>query len=389
MAAVSVSASDVLLRQISAFHCSTSDHAASTKNTPSRCISSLVLISTNRNSYDAPKKESHGINPLWPSCNAVPPVRCGGHSVSHIESREDQSTDRVLYRRVTDVVTATRVTTGGDFVRVMGPGIDKPSTIGRVLAVDEFFLAPPSCSSLSQAAETLSPAGAAGGAAAEGPLEYLVYYLQESSSGLATGGVDDEGGSGGAEDDDGDGAYDERQPRHGVQIHLASTMRLVPPAQPVGGGGTAPGVLTRITHVKEAASVPRFSIADCAPAPAPAAGGGHASGAAADPPAPGVVSPGHGEKLGGRRGRGAGEGFVRVVAGECNGVKSPPPLTDFLVLDVDMRPGCTADLPLPPACQALVYVIEVPTRARAPPFLSSLCFPSASLPRLPAKEASD
>lgn len=49
---------------------------------------------------------------------------------------------------------------------------------------------------------------------------------------------------------------------------------------------------------------------------------------------------------------------IRVVAGSYGGVTIPPPLSDFLLLDVRIRSGLEAELDLPGQLASMVYLLE-------------------------------
>jgi len=49
---------------------------------------------------------------------------------------------------------------------------------------------------------------------------------------------------------------------------------------------------------------------------------------------------------------------IRVVAGNYGGIAVPPPLSDFLLLDVRIRSGMDAELDLPGQLASVVYLLE-------------------------------
>jgi hypothetical protein len=131
-------------------------------------------------------------------------------------------------------------------------------------------------------------------------LESVIYYCYEPSSASLE-------------------EFEGFQPRHGVHLYLRSNMRSMNEA--ASSGRTEPcvvetsGSLVRpvIDHVRDASSIEPTTV--------------------------------HGAS-------------VRVIAGSFGGVSAGPPLQDFVMLDVQMRPGSEMSLPLDPSFGVLIYILE-------------------------------
>eukprot|EP00850_Spirogloea_muscicola_P019532 SM000193S05156 [mRNA] locus=s193:75445:77910:+ [translate_table: standard] len=222
----------------------------------------------------------------------------------------------------------------------MGPGGGAHPGFGRLLALDEFFVAP------SSGAIPLPPPRA--------PLESLVYYLEDDDASCGGG-----GGAWPAEEDDDNNPHwqAEVQVRHGVQLYLESALAMdaVVAASASGRPPTGPalGGMVAISHVREAGHVPELHLDELGCRTSTGSGGdGGGLASSSDP----TRAAGHDVQ---NRPEGAGGGaMVRVVAGDCCGVAAPPPLTEFVLLDVRMRPGSVVHLPVPASYAALVYILE-------------------------------
>eukprot|EP00850_Spirogloea_muscicola_P014335 SM000102S09193 [mRNA] locus=s102:111032:112820:- [translate_table: standard] len=211
--------------------------------------------------------------------------------------------------------------------------------LGRLLALDEFFVAP--CSG----AIPLPPPRA--------PLESLVYYLEDDDA--SCGG---DGAWPAEEDNENPHGQAEVQVRHGVQLYLESELAMDAMVAASASGrpltGPALGGVVAISHVREAGHVPELQLDELGCRASTGSGGDGGGGLASwsDP----TLAAGNGVE---DRPEGAGGGaMVRVVAGNCCGVAAPPPLTDFVLLDVRMRPGSVVHLPVPASYAALVYILE-------------------------------
>lgn len=135
-------------------------------------------------------------------------------------------------------------------------------------------------------------------------LESVTYYCDESSSSLELGDF---------------GEVEGLQPRHGVHLYLKSNMRSMSQEGSSRGescvvetGGSL--VFPVVDHVRDAASIAPTTVDDVA--------------------------------------------VVRVVAGTFANVSAGPPLHDFVMLDVQMRPGSEMSLPLDPSFGVLIYILE-------------------------------
>ena len=162
-----------------------------------------------------------------------------------------------------------------------------PAGIGPLLTLDEFFVAP-SRGALPFPTEP------------DTPMESLLYYLEPRAN------EEEEEG----EEDEADESY--LQPKHGIQIHLSSTLKL--PRNPRGETSeVAAGAFFAITHVREYSDLPVVLLGDLTDAKQPR----HQKNADGS--------------SNGKTGRTGAEGAtVRVVAGDLGGVMSPPPLTNFV-----------------------------------------------------------
>jgi len=109
------------------------------------------------------------------------------------------------------------------------------------------------------------------------------------------------------------------RPRHGVHLYFKSSMRSMNQVASsetdsfvVEAGGSL--VVPVIDHVRDASSIVATTVGD---------------GAA-----------------------------VRVIAGSFGNVSIGPPLQDFVMLDVQMRPGSEMSLPLDPSFGVVIYILE-------------------------------
>ena len=120
---------------------------------------------------------------------------------------------------------------------------------------------------------------------------------------------------GDTEEDEDDDPY--LQPKHGIQIHLTSSLRLpTNPGRESSEGSSA--AFFAITHVREYSDLPLVLLPDSTDGMLPR----HRETDTTDRSRDGKT---------GKKGRMGGEGAtVRVVAGELECVKSPPPLTNFV-----------------------------------------------------------
>eukprot|EP00850_Spirogloea_muscicola_P022456 SM000296S11291 [mRNA] locus=s296:75636:77876:+ [translate_table: standard] len=209
--------------------------------------------------------------------------------------------------------------------------------LGRLLALDEFFVAP------SSGAIPLPPPRA--------PLESLVYYLEDDDASCGGDGawpVEEDG-----EDPHGQA---EVQVRHGVQLYLESALAMdAVAASPSGRPPAGPGLggMVAISHVREAGHVPELHLDELGCRASTGSGGDGGGLASSSDPTRAA-----GDDVEDRPEGAGGGAIVRVVAGDCCGVAAPPPLTDFVLLDVRMRPGSVVHLPVPASYAALVYILE-------------------------------
>ncbi|XP_024370222.1 uncharacterized protein [Physcomitrium patens] len=229
-------------------------------------------------------------------CNQSADV-CGSGGVSYGPRSIQRRCQSGIARAGTSVLTASRVETGSSYVRVMGPGKGDANLagIGHLLVFDEFFEFPNSTGLRLRDPNTL--------------LESVIYYCDESSA-VGLGEFND---------------AEEFRPRHGVHLYFKSNLRSMNQEATSGGlamhdgdscvletGGSL--VLPVIDHVRDASSIDPTIIDNVA--------------------------------------------AVRVIAGNFGNVSVGPPLHDFIMLDVRMRPGSEMSLPLDPRFGVIIYILE-------------------------------
>ncbi|CAK9234816.1 unnamed protein product [Sphagnum troendelagicum] len=209
------------------------------------------------------------------------------------------------------LLTASRVADGSEFVRIVGGGGGGSGAgaagvhgVGKLLVLDEFFKSPNTSSGIHMRRDS------------DSLLETLIYYCDDEPSSSP------ESSSSSSSSSDSDHSNEEVEleeeedaqcePRHGVQLYMESSMHSLKQQQEAPNPKSL--VFPTISHAREVSAMTSVSL--------------------------------------------EGGALVRVVAGTFSRVSIPPPLHDFLMLDISMRPGSAETFPLLASFGIVVYILE-------------------------------
>ncbi|CAM6033641.1 unnamed protein product [Sphagnum compactum] len=228
-------------------------------------------------------------------------ARCGGKFGSLTRARASGIS----------LLTASRVAEGSEFVRIVGGGGGSGAGagaadvhgVGKLLVLDEFFKSPNTSSGIHLRRDS------------DSLLETLIYYCdhEPSSSPSSSSSSSSSSDSDHSNEEvvvEEEGA--ECEPRHGVQLYMESSMHSLKQQQEAPNPKSL--VFPTISHAREVSAMTSVSL--------------------------------------------EGGAAVRVVAGTFSRVSIPPPLHDFLMLDISMRPGSAETFPLLASFGIVVYILE-------------------------------